>query len=140
MPVRPFRILLAKIGLDGHDVGVKIVARALRDAGCEVIYTGLRQPVEAVAQTAAAEDVDAVGVSILSGAHVPLTRRLVAALGAAGRAEVPVFVGGFIPREDVAPLREAGASEVFPAGEPLDRVVERVRAVLARAASDEERQ
>lgn len=139
MTVRPFRVLLAKIGLDGHDVGVKIVARALRDAGCEVIYTGLRQPVETVAQTAAAEDVDGVGVSILSGAHVPLTRRLVAALGAAGRPDVPVFVGGFIPRDDVGPLQAAGATEVFPAGEPLDRVVARVQAALARAAAGQER-
>lgn len=139
MTVRPARILLAKIGLDGHDVGVKIMARALRDAGCEVIYTGLRQPVEAVARTAAAEDVDAVGVSILSGAHVPLTRRLIDALAAAGRPDVLVLVGGFIPRDDVEPLRAAGAAEVFPAGEPLDRVVARVQAALERAATSEDR-
>jgi methylmalonyl-CoA mutase C-terminal domain/subunit len=136
---RPARILLAKIGLDGHDVGVKIVACALRDAGWEVIYTGLRQPVEAVAHTAAAEDVDAVGVSILSGAHVALTRRLVAALAEAGLAGVPVLVGGFIPREDVERLREAGAAEVFPAGEPLDQVVARVRGALERAEARGER-
>jgi methylmalonyl-CoA mutase C-terminal domain/subunit len=136
---RPARILLAKIGLDGHDVGVKIVARALRDAGFEVIYTGLRQPVEAVARTAAAEDVDAVGVSILSGAHVGLTRRLVAALAGAGLPGVPVLVGGFIPRQDVERLREAGAAAVFPAGEPLDRVVAHVREALDRAAASEER-
>lgn len=128
------RILLAKVGLDGHDVGVKVLARALRDSGCEVIYTGLRQSVEAVAQAAVAEDADAVGLSILSGVHLALTTKMVAALATGGRPDIPVLVGGFIPREDVEPLLAAGAAAVFPAGEPLDRVVGRVREVLGAAA------
>jgi methylmalonyl-CoA mutase cobalamin-binding domain/chain len=129
---RPPRILLAKVGLDGHDVGVKVLARALRDAGCEVVYTGLRQSAEVVARAAVAEDVDAVGVSSLSGAHVALTRRVVEALRAAGRPDVPLLLGGFIPRGDVAAVRAAGAAAVFPAGDPLDRVVAAVRSLIGR--------
>jgi methylmalonyl-CoA mutase C-terminal domain/subunit len=132
----PPRILLAKVGLDGHDMGIKILARALRDSGCEVVYAGLRQSAQAVARAAVSEDVNAVGVSILSGAHLALTKRLAAALAEAGRPDLPLLVGGFIPREDVEPLRQAGATAVFPSGEPLDRVVARIRetltAVLAR--------
>jgi methylmalonyl-CoA mutase C-terminal domain/subunit len=130
------RILLAKIGLDGHDMGVKILARALRDAGFEVIYLGLRQSPEAVARAAVAEDVDAVGLSVLSGAHVELTRKLSAALAEAGRPEVPLLVGGFIPRGEVGSVREAGAAAVFPAGEPLTHVVTSVREALSRLAED----
>jgi methylmalonyl-CoA mutase C-terminal domain/subunit len=133
----PVRILLAKIGLDGHDMGIKILARALRDSGCEVIYTGLRQSPAAVARTAVTEDVDAVGLSLLSGAHVDLTRKMVAALAEAGRPDLPVLVGGFIPRQDVEALREAGAAAVFAAGQPLPEIVAGVRATLARAAEEE---
>ena len=132
----PIRILLAKVGLDGHDMGVKVLARALRDAGFEVIYTGLRQSVEAVARTAVTEDVDAVGLSILSGVHVVQTRKMVAALVTAGRGRIPVLVGGVIPRGDVESLRAAGAAGVFPSGEPLDRVVERIRATLLARAGE----
>lgn len=132
----PVRILLAKIGLDGHDMGIKILARGLRDAGCEVIYTGLRQSAEAVARTAVTEDVDAVGLSLLSGAHVDLTRKMVAALAEAGRPDLPVLVGGFIPRGDVEGLLAAGAAAVFPAGQPLPDIVARVHETLARLAED----
>jgi methylmalonyl-CoA mutase, C-terminal domain len=133
----PFRILLAKIGLDGHDMGIKILARGLRDAGCEVIYTGLRQSAEAVARTAVTEDVDAVGLSMLSGAHLDLTHKMMAALAEAGRPELPVLVGGFIPREDVEPLKQAGAAAVFPAGQSLPDIVARVQDTLARLAEHE---
>jgi methylmalonyl-CoA mutase C-terminal domain/subunit len=133
----PLRILLAKIGLDGHDMGIKILARALRDSGCEVIYTGLRQSADAVARTAVAEDVDAIGLSLLSGAHLDLTRKMVAALAEAGRPELPVLVGGFIPRDDVEALRQAGAAAVFPAGQPLPDIVARVHETLARLAEEE---
>jgi methylmalonyl-CoA mutase C-terminal domain/subunit len=130
------RILLAKIGLDGHDMGVKILARALRDSGCEVIYTGLRQSPEAVAHAAVTEDVDAIGLSLLSGAHLELTRKMVAALARAGRPDVPLLIGGFIPRHDVEALQQAGAAAVFPAGQPLPDVVARVHETLARLAGD----
>ena len=133
----PLRILLAKIGLDGHDMGIKILARALRDSGCEVIYTGLRQSADAVARTAVTEDVDAVGLSLLSGAHLDLTRKMVTALAEAGRPELPVLVGGFIPRDDVEALRRAGAAAVFPAGQPLPDIVARVHETLARLAEEE---
>jgi methylmalonyl-CoA mutase C-terminal domain/subunit len=132
----PVRILLAKIGLDGHDMGIKILARALRDSGCEVIYTGLRQSPEAVARTAASEDVDAVGLSLLSGAHLDLTRKMVAALAEAGCPEIPVLVGGFIPRDEIEALRQAGAAAVFPAGQALTDIVASVHDTLARLAQE----
>jgi len=130
------RILLAKIGLDGHDMGIKILARALRDSGCEVIYTGLRQSPEAVARAAVTEDVDAIGLSLLSGAHLELTRKMAAAVADAGRPELPILVGGFIPREDVDALRQAGAAAVFPAGQRLPDIVAAVQETLARLAGD----
>jgi methylmalonyl-CoA mutase C-terminal domain/subunit len=135
----PARILLAKIGLDGHDMGIKILARALRDSGCEVIYTGLRQSPETVARTAVSEDVDAIGLSLLSGAHLDLTRKMVAALAEAGRPEIPVLVGGFIPRDEVETLRRAGAAAVFPAGQTLTDIVARVHDTLARIAHEARR-
>jgi methylmalonyl-CoA mutase, C-terminal domain len=121
------RILITKPGLDGHDRGAKIIARALRDAGLEVIYTGLRQTPEMIAEAALQEDVDAVGVSILSGAHLTLLPRIVAQLRAKGLAEVLVFAGGIIPDEDVEPLRQAGVTAVFGPGTHTDRVVEFIR-------------
>jgi len=135
----PVRILLAKIGLDGHDMGIKILALALRDAGFEVIYTGLRQSPEAVARTAVSEGVDAIGLSLLSGAHLDLTRKMVAALAEAGGSEIPVLVGGFIPRDEVEALRQAGAAAVFPAGQALTDIVARVHDTLARLAQEERR-
>ena len=126
----PARILVAKPGLDGHDRGAKIVARTLRDAGFEVIFTGIRQKTEAIVTTAVQEDVTVVGLSILSGAHVALTAKVVTALAAAGAGDIPVIVGGTIPSGDVPKLREAGATAVFPTGTPLDEVVAMVRAIV----------
>jgi methylmalonyl-CoA mutase C-terminal domain/subunit len=123
----PARILIAKPGLDGHDRGAKIVARTLRDAGFEVIYTGIRQRVEVIVATALQEDVAVVGLSILSGAHLGLTARTIEGLRAAGAGDIAVVVGGTIPAADVPRLRAAGAAAVFPTGTPLDVVVSEVR-------------
>jgi methylmalonyl-CoA mutase C-terminal domain/subunit len=127
----PARILIAKPGLDGHDRGAKIVARTLRDAGFEVIFTGIRQKTEAIVATAVQEDVSIVGLSILSGAHVALTAKVVAGLRAAGAGDIPVIVGGTIPSGDVPRLHAAGALAVFPTGTPLDQVVDQVRALIS---------
>jgi methylmalonyl-CoA mutase, C-terminal domain len=123
----PPRIMVAKPGLDGHDRGAKLVARTLRDAGFEVIYTGIRQRPEAIAAAASQEDVDVVGLSILSGAHVGLTRRTIEALRAAGRDDVAVVVGGTIPAADVPRLIDLGAAAVFPNGSPLKELVVAIR-------------
>jgi len=125
--VPPKRILVAKPGLDGHDRGAKVVARALRDAGFEVIYTGLRQTPEQIAQAAVQEDVDAVGLSSLSGAHRELFPAVVRALREAGAGDVPVFAGGVIPEEDVAALVEQGIERVFPPGTDTREIVRFVR-------------
>jgi methylmalonyl-CoA mutase, C-terminal domain len=117
------RVVVAKPGLDGHDRGAKIIARALMEAGVEVIYTGLRQTPEQIITTAIQEDADAVGLSILSGAHVALTRKIVAGLRERGSDDIPVLVGGAIPPSDVGTLREAGAAEVFPTGALLSEVI-----------------
>lgn len=123
------RILVAKPGLDGHDRGAKIVARALRDAGFEVIYTGIRQRIEDIVSIALQEDVAVVGLSILSGAHVALTGRTVEALRAADAGDIAVIVGGTIPQGDVERLLELGAAAVFPTGTSLDVLVRDVRAL-----------
>ncbi|MFB4298731.1 cobalamin B12-binding domain-containing protein [Actinomadura sp. NTSP31] len=127
----PARILIAKPGLDGHDRGAKVVARALRDAGFEVVFTGIRQRVEDIVAIALQEDVAVVGLSILSGAHLALTGRTVEALRAADAADMTVIVGGTIPAADVPRLREAGAAAVFPTGTALDDLVAEVRALTA---------
>ncbi len=124
---RKIRILIAKPGLDGHDRGAKVIARALRDAGLEVIYTGLRQTPEMIAEAALQEDVDAVGLSILSGAHLTLLPRVIACLREKGLDDVLVFAGGIIPDEDVAPLKEAGVAGIFGPGTNTDDVVEFIR-------------
>jgi methylmalonyl-CoA mutase C-terminal domain/subunit len=124
---KKIRILIAKPGLDGHDRGAKVIARALRDAGMEVIYTGLRQTPEMIAEAALQEDVDAVGLSILSGAHLTLLPRIVACLREKGLDDVLVFAGGIIPDEDLAPLQEAGVAAVFGPGTNTDAVVEFIR-------------
>jgi methylmalonyl-CoA mutase, C-terminal domain len=123
------RVLIAKPGLDGHDRGAKIVARALRDAGFEVIFTGIRQRVDAIVATALQEDVDLVGLSILSGAHLALTRRVIEGLRAANAADIAVVVGGTIPPADIERLRALGAAGVFPTGTPLAELVEGVRSL-----------
>jgi methylmalonyl-CoA mutase C-terminal domain/subunit len=122
------RILVAKPGLDGHDRGAKIVARALRDAGFEVIYTGLHQTPEMIANAALQEDVDAVGLSIMSGAHLTLFPAVLAALRGLGLDEVRVFGGGIIPREDAALLESQGVAKVFFPGARIDEIVDWVRA------------
>lgn len=121
------RILVAKPGLDGHDRGAKIVARTLRDAGFEVIYTGIRQRIEDIASIAVQEDVAVVGLSILSGAHVALTARTIEALRASDAADIAVVVGGTIPEADVPKLLAAGAAAVFPTGTALDVLVREIR-------------
>jgi len=126
------RVLIAKPGLDGHDVGAKLVCRALMDAGMEVIYTGLRQSPEAIARAAAQEGVDAVGLSVLSGAHLPLTRRVAAELRRAGVDDALLIVGGNIPKADAAALQESGAAAVFPTGTPFEAIVEFLREAVQR--------
>ena len=130
----PTRVLIAKPGLDGHDRGAKIVARALRDAGFEVVFTGIRQRVEDIVAIALQEDVALVGLSILSGAHLALTTRTVEALRAADAADIAVIVGGTIPAADVPRLQAAGAAAVFPTGTALDVLVAQVRALTAAPA------
>lgn len=125
------RVLIAKPGLDGHDRGAKIVARTLRDAGFEVVFTGIRQRVDTIVATALQEDVAVVGLSILSGAHLALTTRVVAGLRAAGADDITVVVGGTIPLADVPRMKAAGAAAVFPTGTPLDAIVAEVRALTA---------
>jgi methylmalonyl-CoA mutase C-terminal domain/subunit len=122
------RILVAKPGLDGHDRGIKIVARALRDAGMEVIYTGLHQTPEQIASAALQEDVDAVGMSCLSGAHMTLFPKVVKLLEQQGAADIVVFGGGIIPRSDAVKLKEAGIAEVFTPGATTSSIIEWVRA------------
>ena len=123
------RVLIAKPGLDGHDRGAKVVARALRDAGFEVVFTGIRQRIEQIVSTAVQEDVAVVGLSILSGAHLALTRRTLEALKVAGAADIAVVVGGTVPAGDVPRLMELGAAAVFPTGTPLEVVVAGMRAL-----------
>ncbi|MBN1179252.1 MAG: cobalamin B12-binding domain-containing protein [Anaerolineae bacterium] len=127
------RILVAKPGLDGHDRGAKVVARALRDAGMEVIYTGLRQTPEMIVEAALQEDVDGVGLSILSGAHMTLVPRVLQGLRDAGLDRVGVFVGGIVPDEDVPVLKEQGVAAIFGPGASTDVIVETVRQVLGEA-------
>ncbi len=133
----PVRVLVAKPGLDGHDRGAKLVARALRDAGFEVIYLGIRQRPETIAAIAVDEDVQIVGLSVLSGAHVGLTRKTADALRAVGADDVLLVVGGTIPRRDVPRLEAAGAAAVYPTGTPLETLVESLRELsgTARAPS-----
>ena len=123
----PPRILIAKPGLDGHDRGAKVVARALRDAGCEVIYSGLHQTPEQVVETALQEDVDGIGLSVLSGAHMTLFPRVVELLRERGADDIVVFGGGIIPDEDLPVLREAGLSAIFTPGAPLAEITDWVR-------------
>ena len=124
------RVIVAKVGLDGHDRGAKIIARALRDAGMEVIYTGLHQTPEQVVEAAVQEDADAIGVSILSGAHMTLVPRIVDLLKEQYAEDVAVFCGGTIPKGDVEKLKELGVGEVFTPGTPTTRAVEYVRQTI----------
>lgn len=127
----PRRILIAKPGLDGHDRGAKVIARALRDAGNEIIYSGLHQTPEQVAETAIQEDVDAVGLSVLSGAHMTLFPRVVTALRERDVDDIVVFGGGIIPDEDIEPLRAAGLAAIFTPGAPLAEITAWVEANIS---------
>ncbi|HEX6489577.1 MAG TPA: cobalamin B12-binding domain-containing protein [Candidatus Dormibacteraeota bacterium] len=122
--VRPVRIVLAKVGLDGHDRGVKVVARALRDAGFEVIYTGLRQTPEMVVEAALQEDAQVIGLSLLSGAHMTLIPRTLEVLKAKQAADILLFAGGIIPEDDIPELKEMGVAEIFGPGTPLQAIVD----------------
>jgi methylmalonyl-CoA mutase C-terminal domain/subunit len=126
-PQRKLRIIVAKPGLDGHDRGAKIIARALRDAGFEVIYTGLHQTPEMIVATALQEDVDAIGLSIMSGAHMTLFPAVVDLLREKGAGEVVVFGGGIIPQDDVSRLKEKGVSEVFLPGSSTQTIIDWIR-------------
>ncbi len=130
MNERRIRVLVAKPGLDGHDRGAKVVARALRDAGMEVIYTGLRQTPEMIVEAAFQEDVDAIGLSILSGAHMTLVPRILALMKATAMGDVPVFLGGIIPDEDVPKLKDLGVWGVYGPGASTDEIVKDIRQVM----------
>ena len=130
MTEKKIRVLVAKPGLDGHDRGAKVVARALRDAGMEVIYTGLRQTPEMIAEAALQEDVDVVGLSILSGAHMALTPRVMELLKANGQGHVRVFIGGIVPDEDVQSLKSMGVTGVFGPGASTEDIIRDVRTAV----------
>ena len=124
---RPIRVLIAKPGLDGHDRGAKVIARALRDAGMEVIYTGLRQTPEMIASAALQEDVDVIGLSILSGAHNAVVPRLMSLLAEKGMQDAKVVVGGIIPDADIADLKQLGVAAVFQPGTSMEEIVKFIR-------------
>jgi methylmalonyl-CoA mutase C-terminal domain/subunit len=130
----PIRVLVAKPGLDGHDRGAKVIARALRDAGMEVVYTGLRQTPEMIVNAALQEDVQVIGLSILSGAHNAIVPRIMELLREQGLADVLVIVGGIIPDEDAARLKQLGVAEVFQPGASLEKIVNFIRASARQIA------
>ncbi|MEJ7894090.1 MAG: cobalamin B12-binding domain-containing protein [Solirubrobacteraceae bacterium] len=132
---RKIRVVVAKPGLDGHDRGAKIIARALRDAGMEVVYTGLHQTPEQIVETALQEDADAIGLSILSGAHMTLVPRIVELLKEQEAQEIVVVVGGTIPNQDIPELKELGVAEVFTPGAPTQAIIDFIRANVGDARS-----
>ncbi len=136
---RQARILVAKPGLDGHDRGAKVIARALRDAGFEVVYTGIRQTPEMIAEAALQEDVDAIGLSILSGAHMTLFPRVLAELRKRGLDDVLVWAGGIIPGDDAEQLKALGVAAVFGPGSPTTETIEFLRQALGARAANAER-
>ena len=127
MPEKKLRILIAKPGLDGHDRGAKVVARALRDAGMEVIYTGLRQTPESIVETALQEDVDAIGLSILSGAHKHLFKKVIDLLKEEGADDIPIFGGGIIPEDDMPYLKDIGVKGIFGPGTSTENIVNYIK-------------
>lgn len=135
MPERRIRVLMAKAGLDGHDRGVKVVARALRDAGVEVIYTGLHQTPEQVVRAAIDEDVDAIGLSLLSGAHMTLFPRILELLHQEDAGDIALFGGGTIPEDDVRTLKQMGVAELFTPGSSTNTIVEWVKSNLGRSTA-----
>jgi methylmalonyl-CoA mutase cobalamin-binding domain/chain len=134
MPEPPIRVLMAKVGLDGHDRGVKVVARALRDGGMDVIYTGLHRTPQEVVAAAVQEDVDILGISILSGAHLTLVPRIIELLRASEAEDMVLVVGGVLPDEDVAALKQLGVHEVMLQDTPPDEIVRRLRGLVAARA------
>lgn len=135
LTAHPLRVLIGKVGLDGHDRGVKLVARALRDAGIEVIYTGLHQTPEQVVTTAIQEDVQAIGLSILSGAHNYLFPRVLELLREQGAEDIAVFGGGIIPDEDIPKLKQAGVRALFPPGTPMQEIVAFVKGLRRESST-----
>ncbi len=131
MAAETIRVVVAKVGLDGHDRGAKIIARAMRDAGMEVIYSGLHQTPEQIVETTIQEDADAIGVSILSGAHMALVPRIIELLEENDAEDVLVFVGGTIPKDDISKLKDAGVGEVFTPGTPTKKAVAYLREVVS---------
>ena len=134
MAERKIRVLVAKPGLDGHDRGAKVVARALRDAGMEVIYTGLRQTPEMIAEAALQEDVDAIGISILSGAHMALVPRILELIQANGQEDVRLFLGGIIPDDDIAQLKKMGVTGIYGPGASTEDIVAEIRTAIMKRA------
>ena len=130
MTAKKIKILIGKPGLDGHDRGAKVIALALRDAGMEVIYSGLHQTVEQIVRTAVQEAVDVVGLSIMSGAHLPICQNLLKIMKNEGLGEIPVVVGGVIPKQDIPRLNQLGIDGVFPGGTPFDEIVAGISAVV----------
>lgn len=124
------RVLVAKIGLDGHNRGAQVVANGLREAGMEVIYTGIRQTPSSVARAAIQEDVDVIGISSMVGAHLPVVKKLMKELEALNAADIPVILGGIIPEEDYGPLREAGVSQIFPPGAAVKEIVQYIESIV----------
>jgi methylmalonyl-CoA mutase C-terminal domain/subunit len=124
---KKIRVVIAKPGLDGHDTGAKVVAHALKDAGMEVIYTGLHRTIDEIANTAVQEDVDVIGLSIYSGAHLPLSRKLMDRLKGMGVTDKLILVGGNIPQRDIKTLKSYGITEVFPVGSRLDDIIEFIK-------------
>jgi len=133
MSERKIRVLMAKPGLDGHDRGAKVVARALRDAGMEVIYTGLRQTPEMIAEAALQEDVDIIGISVLSGAHMALVPRILELTASNGQEDVKLFLGGIIPDEDMEALQKMGVSGIYGPGTSTEDIVADIRKITKRA-------
>jgi methylmalonyl-CoA mutase C-terminal domain/subunit len=131
MAGKTIKILVGKPGLDGHDRGAKVVALALRDAGMEVIYTGLHRTLEQIVRAAVQEAVDVIGLSIMSGAHLPICRRLLELMASEGIGDIPVVVGGVIPKQDAGKLREMGIQGIFPGGTPFDQIVAGIESVAA---------
>ncbi len=134
MAERNIRVLVAKPGLDGHDRGAKVVARALRDGGMEVIYTGLRQTPEMIAEAALQEDVDVIGISILSGAHMALVPRILELIKANGQEDVKLFLGGIIPDEDIVQLKKMGVTGVYGPGASTEVIVTEIRSAVLKTA------
>lgn len=132
VPKRRIKVLVAKLGLDGHDRGAKVVARALKDAGMEVVYTGIRQTPEQVVNAAIQEDVDVIGISILSGAHMALIPRVMELLKEKGMDDILVTVGGTIPTDDIKKLKSMGVAEVFIPGTPLSEIIEFIKKNVKR--------